>query len=528
MAIREILVEGDPALLKKSRQVVKFDDRLATLVADLKDTMYEGEGVGLAAPQVGVLRRLFVMDINDGEGAFVFINPEIIDEEGEQKGLEGCLSLPGLVGIVSRPLTVKIRAQDETGEYFEKTYSGLAARCVCHETDHLDGVLYRQRSEIALCTIEEFEEKEEREREEREKQLSTGQEVSASGEGNIEQEEPEYAQSSDSSTDAQRQDIEKDHSSEMKVKYAFMGTPDFATIVLDHLESAGFLPSLVVTQPDRPSGRGRKLTPPPVAVWAKERNIPLIQPLNCKEQALLEALRELQPEVILTASFGQYIPHSILTLPEKGCVNVHASLLPKYRGASPIQAAIKAGDKETGVTLMLMDKGFDTGPMLAKASLEIAEDINAGDLSEALAHLGGELLARELPRYLAGETVPEPQDESMASETHILKKSDGCIDFSRSAREVHDHIRAMSPWPGAFTFLDGKRYKLLRSRVHDGDGDLCGKPGEIQVRGDRMFISCAEGVIELIDIQPQSRPAMCVDQCAHNFECGALFQDKEE
>ncbi len=158
MAIRKILLEGEPTLLKKSRPVKRFDDRLAELAGDMIETMREYDGVGLAAPQVGVLRRLFVMDTGEEEGAAVFVNPEILEEEGEQSGIEGCLSLPGLVGVVPRPLTVTIRAQDLAGEYFEKTYSGFSARCVCHETDHLDGILYRKRSETVLCTLEEFEE----------------------------------------------------------------------------------------------------------------------------------------------------------------------------------------------------------------------------------------------------------------------------------------------------------------------------------------------------------------------------------
>lgn len=158
MAIRTILLEGDPTLLKKSRPVKRFDDRLATLAGDMIETMREYNGVGLAAPQVGVLRRLFVMDTGEEGDAVVFVNPEILDEEGVQTGVEGCLSLPDLVGVVSRPLTVTVRAQDLMGEYFEKTYSELLARCVCHETDHLDGILYRRRSDTVLCTLEEYEE----------------------------------------------------------------------------------------------------------------------------------------------------------------------------------------------------------------------------------------------------------------------------------------------------------------------------------------------------------------------------------
>ncbi|HHW94041.1 MAG TPA: methionyl-tRNA formyltransferase [Clostridiaceae bacterium] len=314
----------------------------------------------------------------------------------------------------------------------------------------------------------------------------------------------------------------------MTIRYAFMGTPEFATVILDYLEMSSLLPSLIITQPDRPRGRGHKLTPPPVALWAKERDIPLMQPSNCRDKALYITLLKLRPEVIVTASFGQYLPETILTLPEKGCLNVHASLLPKYRGASPIQSAIMAGEKETGVTLMLMDKGIDTGPVLAQAKYLLDDEINAGELHCALANLGGELIACELPRYLSGELEAIDQDESMATETKRLRKRDGCIDFQRSARDVHNHIRAVSPWPGAYTFLDGKRYKLLRARVHDCGDFPCGDPGEIVVKGNRMFISCVGGVIELLDIQPQSGVKMCVRECAHNFKCGTIFRNTEE
>lgn len=156
MALRDILVEGDPTLTKRSRPVKKFDDRLASLIDDMVETMYDGDGVGLAAPQVGVLRRVFVMDLDDGEGAFAFVNPEIVERSGDQEGPEGCLSLPGMFGIVNRPMTVTIRALDRDGNAFEKTLEGLGARCVCHENDHLDGILFRRHSQIPLCALEDL------------------------------------------------------------------------------------------------------------------------------------------------------------------------------------------------------------------------------------------------------------------------------------------------------------------------------------------------------------------------------------
>ena len=330
------------------------------------------------------------------------------------------------------------------------------------------------------------------------------------------------------------------------VKFAFFGTPEFSEIVLDGLEEAEFVPSLVVTQPDRPKGRGKHLVSPPAALWAKERGIALLQPQNCRGEELLRAVRELSPDVAVTAAFGQILPKALLELPAAGFLNVHPSLLPKYRGASPVQAQILADEPETGVTVMQVDQGLDTGPVVASALLPMDDCMTAGELSDRLAVLGGHLLAGLLDDWVEGRLQATPQDDALATMTHRLKKEDGRVDFTQSARIVYNRIRDMTPWPGAYAYMNGKVCKLLRARIADAKGealaeealisdgrgtpDAKGKislglfPGMIVSSGkNRMFVRCGSGWIELLEIQmPSKAPVRCCE-CAHNFRPGLCF-----
>jgi methionyl-tRNA formyltransferase len=304
--------------------------------------------------------------------------------------------------------------------------------------------------------------------------------------------------------------------------FVFMGTPVFSTVLLDQLEEANFRPMLVITQPDRPCGRGRQLRPSPVATWAQERGILTLKPASCRNQAFVDKLKELAPVFILTAAFGQILPLSILEIPEKGCLNLHASLLPRYRGASPVQAVLLNGEKETGVSLMLMDEGLDTGPVIAQRRMALSDTIGSGGLNLALARLGGELVVDSICPYLSGKLVPQPQDESRATITRLLKKADGQVDFDRPAQDVHNHIRAMNPWPGAFAFLEGRRHKLLRARVFENSMDR-GRPGELRIIGKKMIVLCREGAVEILEIQAESGAPMACITCSHNFVDGAVF-----
>lgn len=304
----------------------------------------------------------------------------------------------------------------------------------------------------------------------------------------------------------------------------FFGTPDFALAPLRALDDLGMRPLAVVTQPDRPVGRKARITAPPVKQYALERDIEVLQPLRCDEPAFEARLGALEPDLFVTAAYGAILPPSLLALPRLGAVNIHASLLPKYRGAAPIQAAIVQGETETGVTLMRMDEGLDTGDILAQLTCPIPQDMTAGELFDELADLSYQLVCRFMPLVVEGALEGKPQDASRATMTHCLSREDGRIDFNRSAREVHNLVRGLSPWPGAFTVLDGKRVKICRSALTETSVPRGSeRPGSIFSHGTRMFVTCGDGVLELLEIQRASKPRTSCDCCAHNFRSGRCF-----
>ena len=244
------------------------------------------------------------------------------------------------------------------------------------------------------------------------------------------------------------------------MRVVFMGTPAFAVPSLRALHEAGGVIG-VVSAPDRPAGRGRRLARPPVAEYARAQSLPLIQPASPVEPAALQTLREWAPDIIVVAAYGHILRPALLGLPRLGCLNVHASLLPRHRGASPIAAALLAGDRQTGVTIMLLDEGMDTGPVLAQQTLDIADDDTTGTLSDKLAELGAALLVETLPAWERGEIVPRAQDERLATYCKILRKEDGRLDWSLPARELWLRVRAFQPWPGAFTIWSGQFLKII-------------------------------------------------------------------
>lgn len=287
-------------------------------------------------------------------------------------------------------------------------------------------------------------------------------------------------------------------------RIVFMGSPEFALPTLraltQHYEVVG-----VVTQPDRPAGRGRSLLPPPVKVMAQEFGIPVIQPERLREPAAMQQLREWQPDLIVVAAFGQILRSEVLELPPFGCINVHASLLPRWRGAAPIQAAILHGDTHTGVTIMLMDSGLDTGPILSQRSIPILPDDTAGSLSQRLAHLGAELLLETLPPYLNGDLRAQPQDERLATYARLLKKEDGLLDFSQSAIELERRVRAFNPWPGAYMLWQGQVLKIHRARVVE---DIHALPGQRVTYQNLPAMGCARGLLVLDKVQPAGKKSM--------------------
>jgi methionyl-tRNA formyltransferase len=289
----------------------------------------------------------------------------------------------------------------------------------------------------------------------------------------------------------------------MTIKIVFMGSPDFALPSLSAL-AAKYEVVGVITQPDRASGRGRELKAPPVKTLALELNIPVIQPQKLREPEAISQLQAWKPDLIVVAAFGQILKPDVLNLPKYGCVNVHASLLPRWRGAAPINAAILAGDEETGVTIMKMDVGLDTGPMLSKKSIRIKPDDTAGSVFQALSTLGADLLLETLPDYLSGKITPQPQPEEGATYAPMLKKEDGLLDFTKPAVELERRVRAMNPWPGAFMEIDGAVLKIHHAHVEAGNASA----GERLIVQNQPAVATGSGVLILDEVQPPGKKPM--------------------
>lgn len=289
------------------------------------------------------------------------------------------------------------------------------------------------------------------------------------------------------------------------IKTVFMGTPLFALPTLKSLVEANADIAAVVTQPDRPKGRGRALSPPPVKEFALEKGLKLFQPQKVREKEFIKILEDIAPDLIVVVAFGQILPSDVLNIPKIGCVNVHASLLPAYRGAAPINWAIVNGEVETGVTTMLMDEGLDTGDMLLVEKVAISPEDNAELLYNRLADAGGPLLIRTV-KGLADATVkPEKQDDASATYAPIIKKSDGIIDWSGDCKGIVNLVRGMRPWPTAQTRLGGKALKILEARTAIGSG----RPGEIiSVGKDFIEVAAGSGSVEIYELQLEGKKAM--------------------
>lgn len=293
------------------------------------------------------------------------------------------------------------------------------------------------------------------------------------------------------------------------MRIVFMGTPDFAVGSLQALCESGKHEILaVVTQPDRPKGRGNKLLQTPVKEYALEQGLTVYQPQKVKTPEFVELLHELQPELIVVAAFGQFLSKEILELPKYGCINVHASLLPKYRGAAPIQYAIIKGEKESGVTIMQMDIGMDTGAMLDKVVVPIAGNTTMGELHDALREQGAALLLEVIDKIAAGTAVAEPQDNEQATYATLLDRSMEHIDWSKTAQEVHNLIRGFNPAPSTFTKLpNGKSLKIWGSKMTD-KSSAAAAGTVIETGKHSFFVACGEGVLEITEVQPESKKRM--------------------
>jgi methionyl-tRNA formyltransferase len=286
----------------------------------------------------------------------------------------------------------------------------------------------------------------------------------------------------------------------------FMGTPDFSVPTLAALAQEGYDLVAVVTQPDRPAGRGRKLELSPVKAFALQHDLPVLQPPSLKAPQAVADLAGLRPDVIVVAAFGQILRPAVLDLPPHGCINVHASLLPRWRGAAPVQAAILAGDQVTGSTIMRMDVGMDTGPILTQAALAIQPDDSGGALTARLAQQGADLLAETLPRWLAGQITPQLQDASLATLCRPLRKEQGVIDWTRPAAEIALAVRAFNPWPAASTSWQGQQLRVLQAAaLPDQAGE---EPGLVMQIDGAIVVATGDRLLRLEQVQLAGRAAM--------------------
>ena len=287
------------------------------------------------------------------------------------------------------------------------------------------------------------------------------------------------------------------------MKIVYMGTPDFAVPPLAALVKAGYEVTAVVTQPDKPKGRGKTLMPTPVKEEAMKYDIPVYQPLKVRDPEFVEILENIAPDIIVVAAFGQIIPKKILDMPKYGCINIHASLLPKYRGAAPIQWAVINGDKVSGVTTMRMDEGLDTGDMILKKETPIGENETYGELHDRLKEIGAEALVETIGLIEQGKAPREKQDDSLSSYAPMLDKKIAKLDFNKPAQQLHNLIRGLSPWPVAHTTVGGKLLKVHRAVLSSGKGE----PGAV-IDNKKFIVACKEGALELLEVQMEGGKRM--------------------
>ncbi|WP_305117363.1 methionyl-tRNA formyltransferase [Acutalibacter muris] len=306
------------------------------------------------------------------------------------------------------------------------------------------------------------------------------------------------------------------------MRVIFMGTPDFAVPSLQALLDRGDDICAVFTQPDKPKGRGHKLQPPPVKELALRHSLPVLQPDTLRDEAVQESIAELEPDAIIVVAYGKLLPSKVLSVPRLGCINVHGSLLPKYRGAAPIQWAVINGEKTAGVTTMFMAEGMDTGDMLLKSETEVGPEETSGELFDRLKLLGAKLLTETLDKLEQGELKAIPQDGTQATLAPLLKKEMSALDWSEPAQRIHDRIRGLNPWPCAAADLDGKRVKLLASQVIEGEG----VPGTAYNLDGELAAACGRGMLRITELQADTGKRMSGKDylLGHPLKEGARFE----
>lgn len=290
------------------------------------------------------------------------------------------------------------------------------------------------------------------------------------------------------------------------LRIVFMGTPDFAVPCLNMLVNEGYEVQAVVSQPDRPKGRGQKLTASPVKEAALAANLPVLTPERIRETSFVDKMKELDPDMIIVVAFGQFLPKTMLDIPRFGCINVHASLLPQYRGAAPIHWAIINGETKTGITTMFMDVGMDTGDMLLKAELPIGKDDTTGDLHEALKELGASILSETIRGIAKGTIARKPQDHQLATYAPLLTRETEKINWMKPAQDIHNLVRGLNPWPGSYCLHRGKNLKIWKTRLSSESLEV--QPGQLLLIHETVLVGTGSGCLELVDIQPESKKRM--------------------
>lgn len=290
------------------------------------------------------------------------------------------------------------------------------------------------------------------------------------------------------------------------IRIVYMGTPDFAVEPLEAIIKAGYEVTAVVTQPDKQKGRGKEVKMTPVKECALRHGIPVFQPVKIKEPEAVAELEKYQADLFVVAAFGQLLSEEILNMPEYGCINIHASLLPAYRGAAPIQWAVLNGEKESGVTIMQMDKGLDTGDMLLKRSVELSPTETGDSLHDKLMHLGAELIVEALSKLEKGELVPEKQKDELSSYAKKLTKAMGQIDWSKDAVSLERWVRGLNSWPSAYTFFGGKTLKIWEAQVAEENGAQKAEPGQVvSVSREGFTVACGQGALQILSLQLEGK-----------------------
>ena len=409
----KIRVLYDEILKKPTKQVEVFDENLEILANNMRDIMHKNRGMGLSANQIGLDMQLFVIELKPDKNKKIseipfttIVNPEIIRTSNEKdKMVEGCLSLPGLEAEVERSTGITLKGQTIKGKKVQIKTKGLFARIIQHETDHLNGILFTKRAKLINLDNCKF------------------------------------------------------------AKILFFGSDEFSIDILKKIITSGLSVTNVITESDKPAGRNMKLTPTPVKKYCIDNNISVLTP---EKENITEVVKDLKPDLIILASYGKILPSETLNIPPFGAINIHPSLLPKYRGSTPIHTAILNGDEKTGSTVMLMNEKVDEGKIIAQKELIIEKTDTTQTLKQKLAVLGADILLKELPKYMAGLKEPSSQYDISESKTFKLSKDLAKIDWDKPIDYIDRQIRALKPWPGTYTNLDDKKLQILKAR-HNGE-----------------------------------------------------------